>query len=66
MKLGEALRRARFEKGRMTQAQCGAIVGASRHTIMLIEHGDVNPKWLLVSRIAKVMGISLDQLTPSS
>lgn len=59
--LGNRLKELRAAKG-LNQQGLGALVGASRQTISLIERGDYNPSVTLALRIAKVFGTTVDQV----
>lgn len=61
MPLGNRLKELRAAKG-LNQQGLGALVGASRQTISLIERGDYNPSVTLALRIAKVFGTTVDQV----
>ena len=55
------LKELRAAKG-LNQQELGALVGASRQTISLIERGDYNPSITLALRIAKVFGTTVEQV----
>lgn len=61
MPLGNRLKELRASKG-LNQQELGALVGASRQTISLIERGDYNPSITLALRIAKVFGKTADEV----
>lgn len=61
MPLGNRLKELRAAKG-LNQQGLGALVGASRQTISLIERGDYNPSVTLALRIAKVFDTTVDQV----
>ena len=61
MPLGNRLKELRAAKG-LNQQELGALVGASRQTISLIERGDYNPSITLALRIAKVFGTTVEQV----
>lgn len=61
MPLENRLKELRAAKG-LNQQELGALVGASRQTISLIERGDYNPSITLALRIAKVFGTAVDQV----
>lgn len=46
----------------LNQQELGALVGASRQTISLIERGDYNPSITLALRIAKVFNKSVEEV----
>ena len=55
------LKALRAAKG-LNQQGLGALVGASRQTISLIERGDYNPSITLALRIAKVFGAAVEDV----
>ncbi len=61
MPLGNRLKELRAAKG-LNQQALGALVGASRQTISLIERGDYNPSITLALRIAKVFETPVDEV----
>ncbi len=61
MPLGNRLKALRAAKG-LNQQGLGALVGASRQTISLIERGDYNPSITLALRIAKVFGVAVEEV----
>lgn len=46
----------------VNQSQLGAMVGASRQTISQIERGDYSPSVSLALRIAKVCGVTVEDI----
>lgn len=46
----------------INQQQLGAMVGASRQTISLIERGDYSPSLVLALKIAKVWGVRVEEI----
>jgi DNA-binding XRE family transcriptional regulator len=60
-RLGQAIIRARQGKG-WSQADLVAATGLSQKYVSEIENGHVDPRFSIVQRIAKVLGVSLDQL----
>jgi len=56
------LRRLRFERGELSQAQLAELVAVSRQTIIAIERGDYNPSVKLALLLAKVLGSSVEHL----
>ena len=54
------IRVLRFEK-RMTQEELAIRVGVSRQTIMSIENGHTNPSVLLAFKIAKALGMGIEE-----
>lgn len=61
MPLENRLKELRAAKG-LNQQELGALVGASRQTISLIERGDYNPSITLALRIAKVFETPVDEV----
>lgn len=53
-------RQRRLQK--LTQAELGQAVGASRQTIIAIEQGDYAPSVYLALRIAQVLGSTVEEL----
>ena len=61
MPLANRVKELRAAKG-LNQQELGALVGASRQTVSLIERGDYNPSVTLALRIARVFGKSVDEV----
>lgn len=61
MPLKNKLREQRARIG-VNQQELGHMVGASRQTISLIERGDYSPSVILALRIAKVCGVSVEDI----
>ena len=51
----------RAAKG-LNQQELGALVGASRQTVSLIERGDYNPSVTLALRIARVFSVPVEEV----
>jgi putative transcriptional regulator len=62
MKLGNTIRRLRFEKGEMTQQQLADLIGASRMTVYSIEIGKYVPSTVLALKIAGVFGKPVEDI----
>lgn len=62
MKLGNHIRKLRFENGEMTQQQLADQIGASRMTVYSIEMGKFVPSTLLAMRIAAVFGKTVEEI----
>ena len=62
MKLGNHIRKLRFEKDEMTQQQLADLIGASRMTVYSIEMGKFIPSTLLAMKIAGVFGKTVEQI----
>lgn len=54
--------RLRRRLQRLTQAELGQAVGASRQTVIAIEQGDYAPSVYLALRIAKALGSTVEEL----
>jgi transcriptional regulator with XRE-family HTH domain len=59
--LGDAVRAAREAKG-LTQAALAAAADVHRTTLVRIEQGQMMPTIEVLTRIADVLGVSLDHL----
>lgn len=56
------LRRLRFERGEVSQAQLAERVAVTRQTIIAIERGDYNPSVKLALQLARALGTTVEQL----
>ena len=56
------VRQLRFEAGEMTQQTLAERVGCTRQTIIVLEQGRYVPSLLLALRIAKVFGVSVEEV----
>ena len=61
-KLTNQIRRLRFENGEMTQQKLADLTHVTRQTILALEGSRYNPSLLLAMRIAKVFGVSVDDV----
>ena len=61
MPLKNKLKEHRAKIG-VNQQELGHMVGASRQTISLIERGDYSPSIVLALKIAKVCGVSVEDI----
>lgn len=61
MTFAEMIRTLRFEK-RMTQQEFAELLGTSKQNISRYEKGDVTPMATTVSKIADILGVSIDDL----
>lgn len=61
MPLNNRLKEHRARLG-INQQQLGSMVGASRQTISLIERGDYSPSVTLALKIAKVFGVTVEEV----
>lgn len=56
------LRRLRFERDELSQAQLAALVAVTRQTIIAIERGDYNPSVKLALQLANALNTSVENL----
>lgn len=61
MPLANCVKELRAAKG-LNQQELGALVGASRQTVSLIERGDYNPSVTLALRIARVFSVPVEEV----
>lgn len=61
-RLGNNIRRLRFEHDEMTQQQLAEKVGVTRQTIVAIEKGNYSPSLELAFRIARAFGLPLEDV----
>lgn len=61
MPLANRVKELRAAKG-LNQQELGALVGASRQTVSLIERGDYNPSVTLALRIARVFSMPVEEV----
>jgi len=57
-----SIRRLRFERGEMTQAELADRTGVTRQTIIAIEQGRYSPSLEMAFQIAHVLGVPLDDV----
>ena len=62
MKLGNNLRRCRFEHGEMSQQALAEAIGVTRQTILSIEKGKFVPSTLLALRLAVFFRMSVEEI----
>lgn len=62
MKLGNNLRRCRFEKGEMSQEDLANAVGVTRQSIHSIEKGKFVPSALLALKLARFFGKTVEEI----
>jgi len=60
-KLGENLKRIRTRKG-ISQGDIARALGIDKGFISNIENGKTNPTLATISKLAKVVGVSIDKL----
>ena len=56
------IRRLRFDRDEMTQAELAERVGVTRQTIIAIEQGRYSPSLEMAFQIARVFGVPLDDV----
>lgn len=56
------IRALRFRTGEMTQAELADRIGVTRQTVNAIEQGKYSPTLELAFQIARVFGVSLDEV----
>jgi putative transcriptional regulator len=56
------IRELRFRSGEMTQQQLADLVGVSRQTVVALEKGRYNPSLELAMRIARVFGLTVEEV----
>lgn len=61
-KVTNRIRALRFEHDELTQAQLADALGVTRQTIIAIEQGRYSPSLEMAFRIARVFGVSLDDV----
>jgi putative transcriptional regulator len=61
-KVTNSVRALRFAAGEMTQAELADRVAMTRQTIIAIEQGRYSPSLEVAFRIARVLGVSLDDV----
>lgn len=61
-KIKNRIRRLRFENDEMTQEELADRAGCTRQTIIALEQGKYVPSIDLAFRIARVFGVSLEEL----
>jgi putative transcriptional regulator len=60
--LDNQIRRLRFDHNEMTQQDLAERTGVSRQTIIAIESGKYSPSLVLSIRIARVFGVSVEDV----
>ena len=61
-KIANSIRVLRFQTGEMTQADLADQVGVTRQTIIAIEQGRYSPSLEVAFMIARVFGVSLEEV----
>jgi putative transcriptional regulator len=59
-KVTNHIRRLRFERGEMTQADLAERIGVTRQTVIAIEQGRYSPSLEVAFRIARTFDVPLD------
>lgn len=62
MRLGNQLKRCRFEKGDMSQDSLAKAIGVTRQTIISIEKGHFVPSTLLALKLARFFGRPVEEV----
>ena len=57
-----SIRRLRFERGELTQAELAEQIGVTRQTVIAIEQGRYSPSLELAFQIAHVLRVPLDDV----
>jgi putative transcriptional regulator len=60
--ISNQMRRLRFDRGEMTQAELAERIGMTRQTVAAIEAGKYSPSLEAAFRIAEVFGVPLEQV----
>jgi len=61
-KIGNRIRRLRFDHGEMTQEELASRAGCTRQTIIALEQGKYVPSIELAFKIARVFGVPLEEV----
>lgn len=61
-RVGNRIRRLRFDHDEMTQEELANRAGCTRQTIIALEQGKYSPSLELAFRIAKVFGVTLEEV----
>lgn len=56
------IRRLRFDRSEMTQAELADRIGVTRQTVIAIEQGRYSPTLDMAFRIARALGVALDDV----
>lgn len=62
MKLGNNLRRCRFDKNEMSQEDLANVIGVTRQSIHSIEKGKFVPSTLLALKLARFFGKTVEEI----
>jgi putative transcriptional regulator len=61
-RINNQIRRLRFDHGEMTQEELAGRAGCTRQTIIALEQGKYVPSIELAFRIARALGVSLEEV----
>ena len=61
-RIGNRIRRLRFDQNEMTQEELANRVGCTRQTIIALEQGKYIPSVELAFRVAKAFGVPLEEV----
>ena len=61
-RVSNQIRRLRFERDEMTQAELAERVGVTRQTIIAIEQGRYSPSLEMAFQIARALDVTLDEV----
>jgi len=61
-RVGNRIRRLRFDHDEMTQEELANHAGCTRQTIIALEQGKYSPSLELAFRIARVFGVTLEEV----
>jgi putative transcriptional regulator len=61
-RIGNRIRKLRFEHGELTQEDLAARAGCTRQTIIALEQGKYLPSIDLAFRVAKAFGVGLEEV----
>jgi putative transcriptional regulator len=62
VRLGNHIKRCRFDRDDMSQEELAAAVGVTRQTILSIEKGKFVPSTLLAMKIARYFGKTVEEV----
>ncbi len=62
MRLGNSLKRCRFDRDDMSQEALAKAIGVTRQTIISIEKGHYVPSTLLALKLARFLGRPVDEI----
>lgn len=62
MRLGNSLKRCRFDRDDMSQEALAREIGVTRQTILSIEKGHYVPSTLLALKLARFLGRPVDEI----